>query len=40
MTDFFITVYSGTLSVTEASVHKVNGKPLYDGRKKAAFSRK
>ena len=28
--DFFITVRSGTLSVTEASVHKINGKPLYN----------
>ena len=28
--DFFITVSSGTLSVTEASVHKINGKPLYN----------
>src|SRR5215831_9922857 len=27
--DFFITVRSGTLSVTDASVHKINGKPLY-----------
>jgi len=26
--DFFITVRSGTLSVTEASVHKINGKPV------------
>jgi hypothetical protein len=26
--DFFITVHSGTLSVTGASVHKINGKPL------------
>ena len=28
--DFFITVRSGTLSVREASVHKINGKPLYN----------
>jgi len=28
--DFFITVRSGTLSVTEASVHKINGKPVYN----------
>jgi hypothetical protein len=28
--DFFITVRSGRLSVTEASVHKINGKPLYN----------
>jgi hypothetical protein len=28
--DFFITVHSGTLSVTGASVHKINGKPLYN----------
>jgi hypothetical protein len=26
--DFFIIVRSGTLSVTEATVHKINGKPL------------
>jgi hypothetical protein len=28
--DFFITVRAGRLSVTEASVHKINGKPLYN----------
>lgn len=28
--DFFIIVHSGRLSVTEASVHKINGKPLYN----------
>jgi hypothetical protein len=28
--DFFIVVRPGTLSVTETSVHKINGKPLYD----------
>jgi hypothetical protein len=28
--DFFIIVRSGKLSVTEASVHKINGKPLYN----------
>jgi hypothetical protein len=30
--DFFIIVRSGTLSVTEASVHKINGKPLYNSK--------
>jgi hypothetical protein len=28
--DFFIVVRPGRLSVTETSVHKVNGKPLYN----------
>ena len=28
--DFFIIVRSGKLSVTEASVHKINSKPLYN----------
>jgi hypothetical protein len=28
--DFFITLRPGRLSVTEASVHKINGKPLYN----------
>jgi hypothetical protein len=30
--DFFIIVRSGTLSVTDASVHKINGKPLYNSK--------
>jgi hypothetical protein len=30
--DFFITVHPGTLSVTEASVHKINGKALYNSK--------
>jgi hypothetical protein len=38
--DFFITVYSGTLSVTEASVHKVNGKPLYDWKEEGGIFKK
>jgi hypothetical protein len=28
--DFFIVLRPGTLSVTETSVHKINGKPLYN----------
>jgi hypothetical protein len=28
--DFFMTVRPGTLSITETSVHKINGKPLYN----------
>ena len=28
--DFFIILRPGTLSVTEASVHKINGKALYN----------
>ena len=38
--DFFMTVYSGTLSVTEASVHKVNGKPLYDWKEEGGIFKK
>ncbi len=28
--DFFMVVQPGKLSVTETSVHKINGKPLYN----------
>jgi hypothetical protein len=38
--DFFITVRSGTLSVTEASVHKINGKPLYNWKEQNGILRK
>ena len=30
--DFFIILRPGTLSVTEASVHKINGKALYNSK--------
>ena len=38
--DFFITVRSGTLSVTDASVHKINGKPLYNWKEQNGISKK
>jgi hypothetical protein len=38
--DFFTTVRSGTLSVTEASVHKINGKPLYNWKEENGISKK
>ena len=38
--DFFITVRSGTLSVTEASVHKINGKPLYNWKEEGGIFKK
>jgi hypothetical protein len=38
--DFFITVHSGTLSVTEASVHKINRKPLYNWKEQNGISKK
>jgi hypothetical protein len=38
--DFLITVRSGTLSVTESSVHKINGKPLYDWKEENGISKK
>lgn len=38
--DFFINVHSGMLSVTEASVHKINGKPLYNWKEQNGISKK
>jgi len=38
--DFFIIVRSGTLSVTETSVHKINGKPLYNWKEQNGISKK
>src|SRR5215472_5027207 len=38
--DFFITVRSGTLSVTEASVHKINGKPVYNWKEEGGIFKK
>jgi len=38
--DFFITVHSGTLSVTGASIHKINGKPLYNWKEQNGISKK
>jgi hypothetical protein len=38
--DFFISVRSGTLSVTEASVHKINGRPLYNWKEENGISKK
>ena len=38
--DFFIAVRSGTLSVIETSVHKINGKPLYNWKEENGISKK
>jgi hypothetical protein len=38
--DFFIAVRPGTLSVTETSVHKINGKPLYNWKEDKAVLKK
>jgi hypothetical protein len=38
--DFFITVHSGSLSVTQASVHKINGKPLYNWKEEGGVFKK
>jgi hypothetical protein len=38
--DFFISLRSGTLSVTEASVHKINGKPLYNWKEENGILKK
>jgi len=38
--DFFMLIQTGKLTVTETSVHKINGKPLTTGSKKAAFGKK
>jgi hypothetical protein len=38
--DFFITVRPGTLSVTETSVHKINGKPLYNWKEENGILKK
>jgi hypothetical protein len=38
--DFFITVHSGSLSVTEASIHKINGKPLYNWKEEGGIFKK
>ena len=38
--DFFINVRPGTLSVTETSVHKINGKPLYNWKEQNGISKK
>jgi hypothetical protein len=38
--DFFIIVHSGSLSVTQASVHKINGKPLYNWKEEGGVFKK
>ena len=38
--DLFITVRSGMLSVTEASVHKINGKPVYNWKEEGGIFKK
>jgi hypothetical protein len=38
--DFFMTVQPGKLSVTQTSVHKVNGKPLYNWKEEKGVWKK
>jgi hypothetical protein len=38
--DFFMVVKPGKLSVTETSVHKINGKPLYNWRQEGGVWKK
>ena len=38
--DFFMTGQPGSMKVTETSVHKVNGKPLYDWKEQGGIWKK
>jgi hypothetical protein len=38
--DFFMTVGAGKLTVTETSVHKINGKPLYNWKQEGGVWKK
>ena len=38
--DFFMTVDGGKLSVTQTSVHKINGKPLYNWKEEKGVWKK
>ena len=38
--DFFMAVRPGKLSVTETSVHKINGKPLYNWKENGGVWKK
>ena len=38
--DFFMTVGAGKLAVTETSVHKINGKPLYNWKQQGGVWKK
>ena len=38
--DFFMVVQSGKLTVTETSVHKINGKPLYNWKEEKGVWKK
>ena len=38
--DFFMTVRAGKLTITEASVHKINGKPLYNWKEEKGVWKK
>ncbi len=38
--DFFMMVKPGKLSVTETSVHKINGKPLYNWKQEGGVWKK
>ena len=38
--DFFMVVQTGKLTVTETSVHKINGKPLYNWKEEKGVWKK
>ena len=38
--DFFMVVQTGKLTVTETSVHKINGKPLYNWKQEGGIWKK
>jgi hypothetical protein len=38
--DFFMTVQGSKLNITETSVHKINGKPLYNWKQEGAVWKK
>jgi hypothetical protein len=38
--DFFMVVQPGKLSITETSVHKINGKPLYNWKQEGGVWKK
>jgi hypothetical protein len=38
--DFFMVVQTGKLTVTETSVHKINGKPLYNWKQEGGVWKK
>jgi hypothetical protein len=38
--DFFMAVRGSTLNITETSVHKINGKPLYNWKQQGGVWKK